>query len=291
MTIRHLKIYLAVCHTMSMTMAAEKLYMTQPAVSQAVKELEQYYQCECFERLYHKLYITDSGKVLYEYATRILSLCKQLEVELEKPMDQSIRIGVNFTVGESMIYDFINEFKEENEQVEVILHINRASVLKEMLKTNQIDFALMEETKDFDLFEEIFFRRDQILFVTAPDSVLLDQQPMKPEKVIKEKLLLREKGAGVRDLFDQNMLRLGYKVHPYWESTSTSALVNAVHENMGVSVLPYELIKQPLKEGYICKLAVENMQFDRNLMITYSKNKYLTPAMKEFLQIVLKQQA
>lgn len=273
---------------MNMTMAAEKLFMSQSAVSQTIKEMEQYYHCECFERLYHKLYITDSGKMVYDYASRIISLCKELDNELKRPADQSIRIGVNFTVGETMIYDFINEFKKEHDQVEVILYINRASALKVMLKTNQIDFALMEESSEKDVFEEIFFKHDRILFVTAPDSELQNRQPLKPIDIIREKLLLREKGAGVRDLFDQNMVRLGYKVHPYWESTSTSALINAVHENMGISVLPYELIKQQLNDGYICRLEVEDMQFDRNLMITYPKNKYITMSMNDFIEIVLK---
>ena len=287
MTIRHFKIYLSVCYTMNMTMAADKLYMTQSAVSQAIKELEQYYQCECFERLYHKLYITEAGKTIYDYANRVISLCSELEDELKKPVDQSIRIGVNFTVGETMIYDFINEFKTDHKNAEIILFVNRASSLKEMLKANQIDFALMEEASERDLFEEIFFKQDQILFVSAPDSELLQQQPLKPEDIMKEKLLLREKGAGVRDLFDQNMTRLGYKAEPYWESNSTSALINAVHNNMGISVLPYELIKQQLDEGYISRLNVEEMQFDRNLMITYSRNKYITPSMKDFFHIVL----
>lgn len=288
MTIRHFKIYLSVCYTMNMTMAADKLFMTQSAVSQAIKELEQYYQCECFERLYHKLYITESGKILYDYASRIISLCNELEDGLKKPVDQSIRIGVNFTVGEAMIYDFINEFKIMHKNVEVILHISRASVLKKMLKANRIDFALMEELTEPESFEEIFFRNDRILFVTAPDSKLLTKQPLKTEEIIKEKLLLREKGAGVRDLLDTNLMRLGYKVEPYWESSSSSALVNAVHNNMGISVLPYELIKQQLSEGYLCELKIEDMMLDRNLMITYSKNKYITPSMKAFIEIVLK---
>jgi DNA-binding transcriptional LysR family regulator len=273
---------------MNMTMAADKLYMTQSAVSQAIKELEQYYQCECFERLYHKLYITEAGKTIYDYANRVISLCTELEDELKKPVDQNIRIGVNFTVGETMIYDFINEFKTGHTNAEVILYVNRASALKEMLKANQIDFALMEENSDKDLFEEIFFKRDQILFVSAKDCELQAKQPLTPEDICKEKLLLREKGAGVRDLFDQNMIRLGLKVEPYWESNSTSALINAVHNNMGISVLPYELIKQQLGEGFIKRLKVKDMQFNRNLMITYSKNKYITPSMKDFFHIVLK---
>lgn len=287
MTNRHFKIYLTVCHTMNMTMAADKLYMTQSAVSQAIKELEQYYQCECFERLYHKLYITEAGKTIYDYASRVISLCSELEDELRKPVDQNIRIGVNFTVGESMIYDFINEFKTNHKNADVILYVNRASSLKDMLKKNQIDFALMEEVPEKDLFEEIFFKRDQILYVSAVDCEIQKKQPLQPEDILKEKLLLREKGAGVRDLFDQNMVRLGFKVEPYWESNSTSALINAVHNNMGISVLPYELIKHQLEEGYIGRLKVKNMQFDRNLMITYSKNKYITPSMKDFFHIVL----
>lgn len=110
MMIRHLKIFITVHDELNMTVAANKLFMTQPSVSQAIKELENYYGVVLFERLSRKLYATESGEKLYQYASHIIKLFDDVEDSLkEDALQKKLMIGANYTVGISLIHKYIEK--------------------------------------------------------------------------------------------------------------------------------------------------------------------------------------
>lgn len=94
MTIRHMRIFLEVCRTMNVTRAAENLYMTQPAVSRAIREIEQTYSIRLFERLNQRLYLTDSGRRMHAYAVHIVDTFDRMERELSDGDERGVlRVG------------------------------------------------------------------------------------------------------------------------------------------------------------------------------------------------------
>lgn len=271
---------------LNMTTAANKLYMTQPSVSQAIKELESHYGAVLFERLSHKLYVTESGEKVYQYATHIIKLVDELEDSLkENLMVKKLTVGANYTVGTVLIHKYIEKFKNLYPDSEVKVIVNKASVLVKMVKENQLDIALVEELKtESDLIEERF-TEDRIVIVANPEHLLVTKGVVSAYDIVREHLLLREKGAGVRELFETKMNQLGLIIEPFWESTSTTALINAAKNNMGIAVLPYQLVKEQIDAGILKELLVEDMDFTRHLTIVYHKNKFLTEAMKDFMWI------
>lgn len=94
MTIRHLKIFIAVAETGKMSTAAAQYYISQPTVSQAIKELEEHYGVLLFERISKKLYITEAGKNLFTYARMVVSQFDELEDNMLKGFSEKLRIGV-----------------------------------------------------------------------------------------------------------------------------------------------------------------------------------------------------
>ena len=81
------------------------------------------------------------------------------------------------------------------------------------------------------------------------------------------------------------MNAIGLFIKPYWESTSTTALINAAENNMGIAVLPFQLVKEHIASGSLKEIKVSDMNFSRRLVIAYHKNKFLTSAMQEFIKI------
>ncbi len=286
MTIRHLRIFITVYEERNMTAAANKLFMTQPSVSQAIKDLENYYSVVLFERLSRKLYITLAGEKLYQYATHIIKLFDELEDSLkENALQKKLVIGANYTVGVILIHQYIEKFKSIYPDSEIMVIVNKASVLLEMLKKNELDLALIEEIKnDSDLIED-FFYDDHIVIVANPEHHLFTQKEITAQEIASERLLLREKGAGVRNLFESRMNQLGLFIKPYWESTSTTALINAAGNKLGIAVLPFQLVKEHIASGSLKELKVNDMNFSRKLAIAYHKNKFLTNVMQNFIKI------
>lgn len=120
MTIRHLRIFIEVVKESSMRAAAAKLYISQPTVSQAIRELEEHYGVLLFERLKRRLYITDAGKKLFAYAKRVLKEFDELEEKmLGLGRREKIRIGSTITVGESILSDLINELTKKEPNIEI----------------------------------------------------------------------------------------------------------------------------------------------------------------------------
>ncbi|NLT19882.1 MAG: LysR family transcriptional regulator [Syntrophomonadaceae bacterium] len=286
MTIRHLRIFIAVYDELNMTAAANKLFMTQPSISQAIKELEDFYGVILFERLSRKLFVTESGKLLYQYATHIIKLFDELEDNLkENAFHKELTIGVNYTVGAALIHNYIEKFKFLYPDSDIRVLVNKASVLTELLRKNKLDLALIEEVlNESDLIEDYFYD-DHIVIVAEPNHHLFSKEEVTAFDIINEHLLLREKGAGVRNLFEFRMNEIGLSVKPYWESTSTTALINAAKNKLGIAVLPFLLVKEYIVSGSLKELKVNNMDLNRKLTIVYHKNKFLTTAMQDFIRI------
>lgn len=286
MTIRHLRIFLAVYDELNMTVAANKLFMTQPSISQAIKELEDYYGVLLFERLSRRLYVTESGERLYQYATHIIKLFDELEDNLkENAVQKKLTIGANYTVGVALINKYIEEFEKLYPDSEIRVIVNKASILIEMIRKNELDLALIEEVlNESDLIVD-YFCDDRIVIVAEPDHHLFAQEQVTAYDIINEHLLLREKGAGVRNLFELRMNEIGLYIKPYWESTSTTALINAAKNKMGIAVLPFLLVKQYIVSGSLKEIKVKDMDLSRKLTIVYHKNKFMTSVMRDFIRI------
>lgn len=286
MTIRHLKIFIAVYEEQNMTSAANRLFMTQPSVSQAVRELENFYGVSLFERLAKKLFVTEFGKQVYHYAIPIINLFDELENTIKADSNKiKLTVGANYTVGTVFIHKYIQKFNTRYPDSEVRVIVNKASTLLEMLRENKLDFALIEEIKAVpDLVQE-YFCEDRIAVVVAPEHPLFGENEVAVSDLIKERLLLREKGSGVRNLFEAEMNQMGFSITPYWESTSTTALIKAAINRIGITVLPFQLIREYLDSGSLVELKIAGTNFSRKLTIVFHKNKIKNTAMKEFVKL------
>lgn len=118
MTIRHLKIFLKVAETGNMSLAAKQLYLSQPTVSQAIRELEEHYDTQLFERLSKRLFITDAGKELLLYSRQVLHDFDKLEQGMVSATHhETLRIGASVTVGTCLLPFFLQDLKKEHPQV------------------------------------------------------------------------------------------------------------------------------------------------------------------------------
>ncbi|MBP2625818.1 MAG: transcriptional regulator [Firmicutes bacterium] len=235
MTIRHLKIFVTVYDEKNMTAAANKLFITQPTVSQAIQELESQYKVVLFERLSRKLYTTSSGEKLYQYANHIIKLVDDMEESLrENSLKKKLLIGANYTAGTFLIHKCIEQFKRLYLDSEIKIIVNKSYVIKEMLRKNELDLGVIEEMENTsDLVQDMFYD-DKIVIVADPECHLFKKEIITVHDIANEPLLLREKGAGVRDLFESKMNQLGLFTNPYWESTSTTALINAAKKSLAL---------------------------------------------------------
>lgn len=131
MTLRHLRIFVAVCEEGSVTLAAEKLYLSQPAVSLAIHELEEHYGVRLFDRISRKLYLTSAGNRFLEYAVHISSLFDEMERDIQNwDTLGALRIGSSITIGAALIPKAVALYSQQYPDVEIKMVIDNSQVIE-----------------------------------------------------------------------------------------------------------------------------------------------------------------
>ncbi|MEG2001967.1 MAG: LysR family transcriptional regulator [Clostridia bacterium] len=286
MTLRHLKIFVAVCETGSATAAGEKLFVSQPSISLAISELEDYYGIKLFDRISKRLHITEAGKHFLQYATHIVGLFDDMENEV-KNFDAIgiIRIGASVTIGNCLLPDYISQFKIKHPKLRVKVTIDNSDSIQQGVLDNQIDVGLIEGIVHSHYIVKHKFRDDKLTLICANDHPFARQTNIELSQLTKENLLMREKGSAGREIFDGMIMTHGLEIIPLWESSSTQAIVRAVQKNLGVSVLPYLLVKDSLERNDISQFQLNGIELKRNFCIIYHRNKFLTQSAKDFMAL------
>lgn len=286
MTLRHMQIFAAVCDCQSATAAAEKLGIAQPAVSFAIKELEDHYGVRLFDRISHRLLITAEGKELLRFARQILSLFDAAECDI-KNWDSFglLRVGSSITIGTCLMPEYVKRFHSAYPNIKVRVTIDNSAVIEKKVLENQMDFALIEGTVHSDQIVFREFMKDELVVVCGADSAFAGRTELSLEELPGLPFLLREKGSGTRELFDSTMLIHNLSIEPIWESISTQAIIKAVAAGHGLSVLPYRLVKPDLDRRNIKQLTLKDIRFRRAFYLIYYKNKFLTKSAKEFIAL------
>ena len=287
MTLRHMMIFRAVCEAeYNTTRAAQMLHMTQPAISLAIKELEQYYGLRLFDRIGRRLQITDAGKLFLQYATHISELFNDMETGLRDWGTKGIlRVGASITIGSQFLPGYVKAFSNLCPGIDVRAIVEQGERLEKKLLENELDVALTEGiVHDANIVSEAYLE-DHLSIICAADKGWQQGQSVSMEEFKKQRFLLREPGSGTREVFDRTIAQAGLSITPIWEAMSTTALVNAVINGLGIAVLPHRMILPALRQGLIITVKVQELQFRRNFYITYHKNKFLTEAAKAFMEL------
>lgn len=287
MTIKHLKLFLAVCNCdFNTTRAANELHTTQPAVSLAIRELEQYYGVVLFDRIGRRLKITEAGQRFQEYAFHIITLFDDMEKGMRDWDSFGIlRVGASITIGSQFLPNYVKTFYSHYPGTEVRAVIGPSDYLEQKILNSELDFALIEGITHIPSFISEEYMEDYLTVICPTNSSLCQRQEITIDEFRSQNFLLRERGSGTREVFERVIEQAGFMVTPIWEATSTTALVNAVINGLGISVLPYRMVVGPLKRGLVSTVSVKGLSFQRKFHIIYHKEKFLTSSAKAFMEL------
>ena len=285
MTVRHMKIFIQVYQTQSITRAAELLHMTQPAVTRAIQEIEHYYGVHLFERLNRRLYRTESGRMLYEHAIHIVDSFDRMEKGL-RDWDEFgvLRVGGSITLGNVLLPGVTAAFRTRHPDLRVKVTVSNGEYLQECLLDNRLDLALIEG----GMFQEPLhvepLLQDRLVLIFPLHHELGRKEKIYLRDLAGYDLLLREPGSAGRSFVDQVFAARNIQVEPVWESASTQAIVKAVAAGLGISLLPRQLVLGDIRAGTVATRPVEDESLQRENFMVWHRNKFLTPSALDFLE-------
>lgn len=278
MTIRHLKIFIAVAETGSMSAAAQKLYLSQPTVSQAIQELERHYQIHLFDRLSRKLYITQDGLSLLSLAHQAVGQFDSLEKTMqEKHRISSLRLGSSITVGTCLIPSVIRDLEEQFPDIQIFSVVSNTREIEQKLLVSQLDAAVVEgniESPDLVCIPVI---HDRLVLCCGSSHEFYRQDCVYASQLEGQKFAMREPGSGTRRLFEQYLQNRDIRVKITWEANCPRTILNAVITNRVLTVMSSRLMGHDISRKRLRIFHNETEDWDRDFKLVYHKNKILTP--------------
>lgn len=293
MTFRHLKIFVSLYeNNFNTTKTAASMHMTQPAVSLAVKELEQYYGVALFDRIGNRLKITPAGLRFYEYSSHIIALFDEMDNSMKNwDLAGTIRVGSSITIGSQFLPAYVNSFQSRYPGTRVKAQIAPSKQLEQMILNNELDFALIEGSSHNPSFICEEYMEDHLTVICPANGQFQPGQEISIHEFCQQNFLLREHGSGTRETFENTIAAAGFSIEPIWEAVSTTALVNAVISGIGISILPQRMIADAIQQGQVIAVTVKGLEFKRKFNIIYHQKKFLTAAARSFIELCRSQKA
>ncbi|SFT91700.1 DNA-binding transcriptional regulator, LysR family [Lishizhenia tianjinensis] len=276
-TINQLRIFLKIVETMSVTKAAEELFMTQPAVSIQLKNFQDQFDIPLTEIVGRQLYVTEFGHEVAKIAKRIFMEFDELKYKTREyggVMKGNLRIA-SASTGKYVIPYFLSDFLANYSGVDLILDVtNRAKVVED-LKNNKMDFAVVSVLPNDVEVEEEILMENKLFLVGNPDNYKR-----------KEALIFREDGSATRQEMESFFKQKSTQQRKRIELTSNEAVKQAVVAGLGHSLLPLIGIKNELLDGELKIIERKNLPVKTDWRLIWLKNKKMSPVAKAYLEFI-----
>lgn len=265
--------FLTLCHTMNYTKAAKELNITQPAVSQQIKQLEIYYQVKLFKTIGKKLILTPEGSALKD----AMSLMKQneqlIEQNLLKTRNKNFVFGSTLTVGEFMMAKPVANYLTRHPDSKIQMKVNNTKNLVEDLRTGKIDFAVLEGNYNKVEFNTRLYKKVEFIAVSANSDQYPDSATIK--QLTKYPLIAREQGSGTRNIMESLLSDNGYTINDFnnvIEIGDMNAIKDMVALNCGITFLYKTAVEEELQNKRIKQIQIPNNIIQHEISIVWSKH-------------------
>lgn len=254
--------------TMNYTKTAVNLNITQPAVTQHIKYLEQKYKVRLFHYERKHLSLTLEGEYLYTHALSLLANATKLIQDIIHVHDEmeSIRLGATLTIGEYLVPQFLIALFAVKPQLELKMQIENTEILLEKVREGHIDFALIEGLFDKEEFDTRLLKKEEMSLILPPDHPLLQKKVIYVEDLLPYRVLVREPGSGTRDVFVQALNQFNLSLHnfsSYMEINHINSIKKLVEGGLGISFLYQSAIEEELKDGRLVSKKVRGFRLMR----------------------------
>ena len=273
--------FLTLCQTMNYRQAAERLHLSQPAVTKQIQALEQALQTKLFRYDGHTLHKTEQCQLLERYAISQQYQFEELQLAIADKQREKLRIGATKTIGDYVLIDAIRDYLA-NPRHELSLVVDNTKHLLQMLDENQLDFAVIEGTFSKTKYDSYLLRMEPFVGICAKDSPLCGKD-LTVEELLKQTIIVREDGSGTRRIFEERLAAMGYELHDFHREVSISSFVSIkalVAAGIGISFLYRSVVEA---EGEIGTFTVDGITQPHAFHVVYTRNTNARNYAEQFL--------
>lgn len=292
-SLRQLEVFLATAHYGNVSRAAEQLSMSQSAASSALKELEQQFDMQLFDRIGKRLQLNAFGHSVRPKAEALMEQAQDLQsVFVQHGSDNmmgSLKVGTTMTIGHDAAIDIINQFKVLHPNTKVSLDISNTANIAQSVENYELDIGMIEGELYHPQLETINWREDELVVFCHAQHPLAKKQAdgllVTDEDLIAYEWVVREQGSGTRQTFERAMHDLLPHLTISLELQLVSAVKQAVAKNLGVGCLSSLSLKEEFENGTFVQLHIPERNFERHFYFILHKQKYQSEDLKRWLEL------
>lgn len=286
--------FLTVCRCMNFTRAAKELNITQPAVSQHIRYLEDAYGVRLFHYQGKKLSLTAEGEALQNAALTMKHDLKYLKERMKgiRGIKKTLVFGATMTVAEFMIPDMLAGYLEDDPSADVRMRAANTRELLEELDGGGIDFALVEGYFEPGKYDCRLCRKENYIGVCAPGHRLAGLRDVSFKDIFGERLLIREPGSGSREILEKHLASENLSVGDFASVTqlgSIGAIKSLTARGAGVTFLYEAAVKKELAEGSLVKMELSDFKASHDISFLWRKGSIFLEEYKRMFELFRKQ--
>jgi DNA-binding transcriptional LysR family regulator len=289
MHIETLKVFCDIIESGSFSYAASQNFVTQSAVSQQVRSLEEKYDCRLIERGRAGVKPTPAGQILYTASKEIVRRFMELENRLREigsVIAGSIRVGTVYSVGLHELPPYLTEFLRNYPAVNVHLEYLRSNKIYEDLIEGKIDLGVVAYPAKRSQIVSIAFRHDELVLVVPPDSTLTKHGKISVGALAGQKFVGYERDIATRKASDRILREYGVKPNYVLEFDNIETIKRAVEIGLGCAIVPKMTVENEVTRGSLRVLEFSEGTFTRPLAIIYKRGRELSPAVRKFIDVL-----
>ena len=284
---RRLQVFHAVAKHLSFTKAAETLFMTQPAVTFQIKQLEEHLNTRLFDRAQGRISLTPAGQVALEYAERILALSAELDTRLKEMSGHAagpLLIGASMTIGEYVLPRLIGEFKARFPAVVPTLFVGNSEAVQERVAERSLDLGFIESGSPLSSLQSEVCCEDELQVVCAPSHPLAREAFAPPASLSLHPYISREPGSGTRAVIDRYLQQAGIaaEMNVVVELGSPEAIKGLVATGLGFAIMSRVIAAKELQLGQLVHVPLKPALI-RNFSVVYPKERFHSKLVAGFL--------
>jgi DNA-binding transcriptional LysR family regulator len=289
MNFTHLLAFYEVARAGSVSAGAERLHVSQPAVTREIRELEDRVGLILFDRLPRGVALTEAGRTLYEYADRIFVLADGAENELKELAGLGaghMTIGASGTLGVYFVPDMIARFNASHPRVGIDLTVTNTERVEAGLRDLTFTLGFIEGPFDDTVLHARRIGSDEIAVVAAAGHPRAGAR-LRASDLVDQMMIMREPGSGTRAIIEEAYGRIGLNIQPLMSVSDTEAIKRmllAQHALAYVSVLS---VKNELQRGELTIIEVEDLRIERPLNMVWTKGRSLSPSSQALFDLVV----
>ena len=278
--------FLTVCQTMNFTAAAKQLNITQPAVSQHIHFLEGQYHTSLFIYRNKQLFLTRSGEILRKHLLTMKNDEKAILEELKSNFTgiETLSIGVTMTIGEYAIVDKLANFLIHHPEINIHLHYDNTFQLLKLLDHGQISMDIVEGNYPKENYSHKKYSTEDYIAVCAASHHFFTDHPHTVNDLLYERLLVREKGSGTRNILEQSLIARGLHISDFIHYTQVEnmhTIIDLLKKDCGISFLYKIAVENELQSGRLREISLDDFKMQHDFNIIWEKhsiytNKYLS---------------